>query len=96
MLAGKSIHCHIDSISTLMGLQKQIAYNRCLTVGGRKLLKAINVPLSLWSLVFERAVKMLRWGSFADGRKKAQADVIYYLLQGPALFERQGQHIMSE
>jgi Ran GTPase-activating protein (RanGAP) involved in mRNA processing and transport len=71
----------------MMVYQKQITYNLCLNMGGRKLLKAHNVPNSLWPVVFERAVKMIRWGSFVDGRA-AQADVIFYLLQGPALFER--------
>jgi Ran GTPase-activating protein (RanGAP) involved in mRNA processing and transport len=71
----------------MMVYQKQIAYNLCLNMGGRKLLKANNVPPSLWPLVLERAVKMIRWGTFVNGRA-AQADVIFYLLQGPALFER--------
>ena len=73
---------------SLMEIQKHINYNLCLNMGGRRLLKAKDVCPSLWPLVFERAVKMLRWGSYVNGRR-AQADVIFYLLQGPALFERQ-------
>ena len=72
---------------SLMEIQKHINYNLCLNMGGRRLLKAQDVCPSLWPLVFERAVKMLRWGSYVNGRR-AQADVIFYLLQGPALFER--------
>jgi len=74
-----------DDDSRMIAMQKLLTYHLCLNMGGRKLLRATNVPPALWALVFERAVRMLRWGSFVD-RKQAQADVIFYLLKGPSLF----------
>lgn len=80
-----------SSHHSLMEVQKHVDYNLCLNKGGRRLLKAQNICPSLWPLVFERAIKMLRWGAYVNG-KRAQADVIFYLLHGPALLERNDEN----
>ena len=76
----------------MMDYQKKILFYMCLNLGGRELLlqdesKKGAVPPSLWPYVFERTLKMIKWGPYVD-RKSAQADVIFFLLKGPALFER--------
>jgi Ran GTPase-activating protein (RanGAP) involved in mRNA processing and transport len=57
-------------------IQYQILLNRC----GRKLFKSHCAPLGLWPLVMERCQ-----GIRHHCRRAGPADVLYHLLQGPAL-----------
>jgi hypothetical protein len=66
-------------------LQRTIEFYLVLNEGGRRLLSDDNVPISLWPVVLARA-ENTRWEYFSSA--SAQADVIYYLLKGPATFER--------
>ena len=55
-----------------------------LNKGGRRLLQAgNNTPLGLWPLVFERTNRL----PFNRSLPHAQIDVLYNLVQGPALFQ---------
>lgn len=65
-------------ISYFESIQFYVMLNR----GGRRLLSCHNnVPLALWSLLFERCTKLQK-----TCRRVISADVVYYLLlQGPAL-----------
>jgi hypothetical protein len=63
-------------------IQRKTEYFLALNKGGRRiLLESNNVPMGLWPLIFER-VNTVRLNSLSA--KKAQANVIYFLLQGPA------------
>jgi hypothetical protein len=63
-------------------IQRKTEYFLALNKGGRRiLLESNNVPVGLWPLIFER-VNKVRLNSLSA--RKAQANVIYFLLQGPA------------
>lgn len=62
-----------------------IQYFTALNRGGRRLLHE-NPPLSLWPLVLER-VNEIDWDKEAATPHLTGEDVMYFLLQGPAVFE---------
>jgi hypothetical protein len=66
---------------------KQIFHLLQLNKGGRRLLRAQNVPRALWPLALERVNRLLFW-SPGKLNTACQVNVIYSLLQGPALLER--------
>jgi Ran GTPase-activating protein (RanGAP) involved in mRNA processing and transport len=72
-------------------LSEEIRYFAALNKGGRKLLREAPT-LSLWPLAFERVNNMDWDGESSDAfdlshDNSYQADVLFYLLKGPALFE---------
>jgi Ran GTPase-activating protein (RanGAP) involved in mRNA processing and transport len=72
-------------------LSKEIRYFAALNKGGRKLLREAPT-LSLWPLALDRVNKMDWDGESSDAFDLSddtsyQADVLFYLLKGPALFE---------
>ena len=71
-------------LDTCLRHYAQIQYYALLNQGGRKLLQSDQhkVPLSLWPMVLERAQKVQH-----SGRHGSTVDILYHLLQGPALTE---------
>jgi hypothetical protein len=70
---------------TMDEIQRGIEYYLILNRGGRKLLQNVGTSPGLWPRVLNRAGSV-NWDYFIT--KSAQADIIYILLQGPALLER--------
>jgi Ran GTPase-activating protein (RanGAP) involved in mRNA processing and transport len=70
---------------TMDEIQRDIEYYLILNRGGRKLLQNVGTSPGLWPRVLNRAGSV-HWDYFTT--KSAQADIIYILLQGPALLER--------
>ena len=76
-------------------IQRMINYHTCLNSGGRYLLGDLQLPVSLWPLVFERSGAR-PWPQYCDCQNKSldkwkriqQADVIFHLLRGSALSTR--------
>ena len=62
---------------------------------GRVLLgQGLSVPLSLWPVVLERANKMFQY-SEDDDRERKRANVVFLLLQGPALMQRRLDRVID-
>jgi Leucine-rich repeat (LRR) protein len=53
-----------------------------------------SVPLSLWPVVLERANKMFQH-SEDDDRERKRANVVFLLLQGPALMQRRSREVFD-
>jgi hypothetical protein len=53
-----------------------------------------SVPLSLWPVVLERANKMFKH-SEDDDRERKRANVVFLLLQGPALMQRKFRDVID-
>jgi hypothetical protein len=80
VLQGLEDNVQLEGLDLWYGFEssKVIGHYINLNRGGRRLLTASNVPLSLWPLVL-------------DGARRKSAtpeDVVYCLLHGPAMFER--------
>jgi hypothetical protein len=74
-------------------VHKEIRHFKDLNRSGRYLLGKDNViPLSAWSLVLARVNKTFQCGE----RQKRQANVIFHLLQGPALIQRRLSYPFEE
>ena len=73
--------------SAMDDLQRKIEFQLVLNRAGRRLLRASNVPLSLWPQVLVRADKARRDHYFA-ATKGTHVDAIFHLLQGPVLLDR--------
>jgi hypothetical protein len=62
---------------------------------GRVLLgQGHSVPLSLWPVVLERANQMFKYSRDGD-RERKRANVVFLLLQGPALIQRRFREVID-
>ena len=68
----------------------QLDRNRCIgrLLGGVTPHRATGVPLSVWALVIERVNRKDKWLA-KDAAPSRQVNVIYEILQGPALVGRE-------
>jgi hypothetical protein len=69
-------------------LYDEIQYFASLNRGGRRLLAMPNTPLAVWPLVLERCQRNVH--HFRE-KRVGRADVIYYLLHGPVIFNNPRQ-----
>jgi hypothetical protein len=69
-------------------LYDEIQYFASLNRGGRRLLAMPNTPLAVWPLVLERCQRNVH--HFQE-KRVGRADVIYYLLHGPVIFNNPRQ-----
>lgn len=68
-------------------LQEHICFYLRINMGGRRLLRATNVPLSVWPVMLGRAIRMYRRLN-GDRSSWEEGNFIFNVLKGPILLER--------